>query len=78
MSHSRAKRDMMMKDIKLKSDNWIKKAVNPDNKGSLHKGLGIASGDKISEKKLKKAQHSKSPLMRKRANLAETLRGFNH
>jgi len=69
---------MMMKDLKPKTDKWIKKAVNPDNKGALHKALGVPMGEKIPEKKLKKAEHSKNPLTRKRANLADTLRGFHH
>ena len=43
-------------------------------KGALHKYLGVPQGKKIPEKKLKKAEHSKNPLTRKRANLAETLK----
>lgn len=42
--------------------------------GALHKELGVPSGDKIPEKKLEKAEHSSNPLLRKRANLAETLK----
>ena len=45
-------------------------------KGALHKALGVKEGKKIPEKKLEKAEHSKSPLMRKRAALAETLKGL--
>jgi hypothetical protein len=52
--------------------NWIAGAVK--HKGALHKALGVPQGQKIPEKKLEKAEHSKSPLMRKRANLAETLK----
>lgn len=42
--------------------------------GALHKALHVKEGEKIPESKLKKAEHSKSPLMRKRASLAETLK----
>jgi hypothetical protein len=46
-------------------------------KGALHKALNVKEGQKIPNSKLKKAEHSKSPLMKKRAVLAETLKGFN-
>ncbi len=42
-------------------------------KGALHKELGIKEGDKIPAAKLKKAEHSKNPVLKKRAVLAETL-----
>lgn len=54
------------------SGNWIKGAI--EHKGALHKSLGVPQGDKIPEKKLEKAEHSKNPTTRKRANLAETLK----
>lgn len=57
---------------------WIQGAINPSKKGALHKSLGVAPGKKIPLSKIKKAEHSKSPLLRKRANLAETLRKFHH
>lgn len=41
-------------------------------KGALHKELGVPEGKKIPAKKLKKAEHSKNPLEKKRAVLAET------
>lgn len=41
-------------------------------KGALHKSLGIPKGERIPEHRLEKAAHSKSPLLRKRANLAMT------
>lgn len=44
-----------------------------ENKGGLHKSLGIPMGKKIPMKKIKKAEHSKTPKIRKQANLAETL-----
>lgn len=48
------------------------------NKGALHRALGVPESQKIPAKKLAKAEHSSSPLMRKRANLAKTLKSFNH
>lgn len=56
---------------------WIQGAINPSKKGSLHKSLGVPQGQRIPEAKLEKAEHSRSPLTRKRAHLAETLRGFS-
>lgn len=43
-------------------------------KGALHKELGVQEGKKIPASKLKKAEHSKNPKLRKRAVLAETLK----
>jgi hypothetical protein len=43
-------------------------------KGALRKSLHVKEGEKIPEKKLKKAEHSKNPTMAKRAHLAETLK----
>ena len=54
------------------AEKWIQGAIK--HKGALHKALGVPEGKKIPEKKLKKAEHSKSPLLRRRANLAETLK----
>lgn len=54
------------------AEKWIQKAKI--KKGALHKELGIPEGKKIPEKKLKKAEHSKNPTLRKRAVLAETLK----
>ena len=54
--------------------NWIADAIK--KKGALHESLGVKKGEKIPESKLKKAEHSKSPLTRKRASLAETLKSF--
>lgn len=57
------------------ADHWIAGATK--NKGALHRELGVKEGDKIPAKKLAKAEHSRSPLERKRADLAETLKGMN-
>jgi len=51
---------------------WIQKAIKKP--GALRKSLGVKKGEKIPEKKLKKAEHSKDPKTRKRAILAETLK----
>lgn len=47
-------------------------------KGALHRELGVPMGKKIPEGKLEKAEHSRNPLLRKRALLAERLKGFHH
>ena len=60
-------------------DHWIEHANV--KKGALHSALNISpemhipEGQKISTKKLEKAEHSDSPLLRKRANLAMRYRG---
>lgn len=46
-------------------------------KGALHQELGVPKGQKIPETKLEKAEHSKNPKLRKRAVLAETLKGLS-
>lgn len=46
-------------------------------KGALHQEMGIPKGQKIPAKALEKATHSKNPLLRKRANLAKTLKGLS-
>lgn len=51
--------------------NWIKGAIK--NPGALRKSLGVKAGERIPEAKLEKAEHSKNPTTRKRANLAKTL-----
>ena len=42
--------------------------------GALHKQMGIPEGQKIPEKKLKAAEAHGTPLEKKRANLADTLK----
>jgi len=51
--------------------NWIAEAVK--HKGSLHRSLHVPQGKKIGMKKIEEATHSKSPTVRKKANLAKTL-----
>lgn len=45
-------------------------------KGALHESLHVPKGKKIPEAKLEKAEHSKNPTLKKRAILAETLKGL--
>lgn len=52
--------------------NWIAGAIK--HKGSLRKSLGVKKGKKIPSARLKKAEKSKNPTLRKRAVLAETLK----
>jgi hypothetical protein len=58
----------------MANEHWIQGAIR--HKGALHKELDVPANKKISEKKLKKAEHSKNPVERKRAVLAETLKGL--
>ena len=62
----------------VKAKKWIQEALGPESKGKLHKKLGIAQGKKIPMTKIKKAEHSKSPSLRKEATLAETLKHVHH
>jgi hypothetical protein len=54
------------------AEKWIKKAIK--HPGKLHRELGVPQGEKIPAKKLKKAEHSKNPTIRREANLAKTLK----
>jgi hypothetical protein len=56
---------------KMAKEKWIQKAIKKP--GALKKALHVKEDEKIPTAKLKKAEHSKNPLMRKRAALAETL-----
>ena len=53
---------------------WIQEAIPKSHKGRLKEKLGVPKDEKIPAKKLEKAEHSKSPVMRREANLARTLR----
>jgi hypothetical protein len=59
----------------MAKDRWISKAIK--HKGALRKSLHVKKGEKIPEKKLEKAEHSKNPTTRKRAILAKTLKGLH-
>jgi hypothetical protein len=56
----------------MAKDKWIQKMHM--KKGELHKELGVKEGEKIPAKKLEKAEHSKNPKLKKRADLAKTLK----
>ena len=60
----------------MKDKNWIQKAVKPENKGKLHKKLGVALDKKIPAAKLEKASKAKGALG-KEARLAKTLKKMN-
>jgi hypothetical protein len=71
--HTRRSREDSSED-----NRWIQSAINPSNKGALHRELKVPMGEKIPEKKLAKAEHSRDPSIRRRAVLAATLRSFKH
>ena len=52
--------------------NWIKGAIK--HPGALHRELGVPEGKKIPAGKLAAASHSENPTLRRRANLAKTLK----
>lgn len=60
----------------MAKEKFIQKAIK--HPGSLHKALHVKEGEKIPESKLKKAEHSKNPSLKKKAVLAETLKKMNH
>jgi len=62
--------------MKKGGGKWIAGAIK--HPGALHKQLGVPQGEKIPAKKLATASHSSNPTLRKRANLAKTLKGFHH
>ena len=59
----------------IKDEKWIQRAIK--RKGSLHEAMHIPESKKIPMAALEKATHSKSKLMRERANLAMTLKRMN-
>lgn len=56
----------------MSKDKWIQGAIK--HKGALHKELHVKEGEKIPVSKIKKAEHSQNPTLKKRAVLAETLK----
>jgi hypothetical protein len=56
--------------------NWIANAIKKP--GALHKSLHVPKGEKIPEWKIDMSENSKNPKLRKRANLAETLKHMHH
>ena len=65
----------VMKDIRDGGKHWMQKAF-AHNKGALHADLHVPQGQKIPERKLERAEHSRNPTIRKRAQAAENARGF--
>lgn len=61
--------------MKKEPKKWIQDAIKKP--GSLRKTLHVKEGEKIPPSKLKSAEHSKNPLTKKRAVLAETLKGLH-
>ena len=55
------------------SEKWIQGAVNPANKGGLHKALHVAQGETIPKAKIAKATHSKNPKLRHMAQFAKNV-----
>jgi hypothetical protein len=51
--------------------DWIKGAIK--RPGALHKALHVPLEQKIPEGKIKVAEHSSNPRLRKEAQLADTL-----
>jgi len=47
-------------------------------KGALHKDLGVPEGKKLTLNDISRGEHSKSPLTRKRARLAKSMRKWKH
>lgn len=62
----------------MPTNKWIQKAVNPKNKGKLRKALHVKKGQDIPISKLKKAEKSSDPTLRREAVLAVTLRKVKH
>lgn len=59
-----------------KKRKWISGAIG-ENKGALHKRLGVPEGERIPDEKLEKALHSRNAKERKEAQLAKTLKSFH-
>lgn len=68
--------DYPQKPQKAAGGNWIQKALGPSSKGKLHQSLGVPMGKKIPQAKIIKAEHSRNPIVKKRAVLAHTLSGM--
>ena len=58
----------------MAKEHWIQDAIKKP--GALRASLHVKKGEKIPEKKLLKATHSKNPSVKKMAVEAETLKGF--
>lgn len=56
----------------------LHRALHDMNKGGLHRALGVPEGQPIPADKMEKAKNSKNPHVRKMAQFAHTMEGFNH
>jgi hypothetical protein len=72
LSQLASKQDLQESKV-AESEKWIQKAVNPANKGGLHKALHVAQGEKIPKAKIEKATHSKNPKLRHMAQFAKNV-----
>jgi hypothetical protein len=74
---NRASRGMKLPEhaMKTKQVDLGRKGSFDVKKGALHEDLGIPLGEKIPAERLKQAEHSKNPQIRRRAISAE---GFKH
>ena len=48
------------------------------HKGALHRELGVPEGEKIPESKIDSAANSSNPKLKRRAEFAKTMAGWNH
>jgi hypothetical protein len=64
--------------MKTEHVNLGKKGSFDVKKGALHEDLGIPLGTPISDERLKSAEHSNNPKIRRRAISAEGFRHMNH
>jgi len=68
-----AKKQDLNESKVAESEKWIQKAVNPANKGGLHKALHVAQDKTIPKSKIEKATHSKNPKLRHMAQFAKNV-----
>lgn len=48
--------------------------IKPSHRGRLHKALGVPLSRKLTIAQIKKAEHSRSPVVRKEAQFADNFR----
>lgn len=72
MAELASKQDLNESKV-AESEKWIQGAVNPANKGGLHKALHVAQGETIPKAKIAKATHSKNPHVRHMAQFAKNV-----
>ena len=64
--------------MKTRTVNLGSKGKFDEKPGALHKDLGIPLGEPIPDKRLEQAEHSRSPVVRRRAISAEGFRHMRH